>query len=276
MEIDDTNGANALGANAVSGPEPEMDRDAFMRLLVTQIRNQDPMDPMDTRDMMAQLTELTSVEHLIGIEERLSTLQVGTASIANAQVADFVGREVVADASSLRLEEAGSAMGGFELDGQAESVTVTVRDEDGRVVRTMELGDHFPGQHAYRWDGMDDSGVRLDPGRYRVEIEALDEDGAPVGVHTRIRGTVSGVSYEHGYPELVVGEHRVLMGDVREVSDRDDAGPRRATSGAGADGAGEPGEAGAASGEPTLTPSGAMPRVSPEAALAHYEESLIR
>ena len=269
MEIDSTSsGANALGGNGVGEASTDFDRDAFMQLLVTQIRNQDPMDPMDTRDMMAQLTQLTSVEHLIGIEQGVQTLGVASASIANAQVAGFVGKTVTADASSLRLEEAGSAAGAFELDGRASNVTVTIRDEEGRVVRTMELeGDRFAGTHRYEWDGMDDSGTRLPEGRYRVEVSATDGEGQPVGADTEVRGTVTGVSYEHGYPELILdGEHKILMGDVRRVDD----GP-----GGGAGATREPSGASGTSTAPPTAP-GSLPElenpslIDPSVALSSY------
>lgn len=270
MEIDSSNGAsgaNAIGGQGVGGADTDLDRDAFMRLLVTQIRNQDPMDPMDTREMMTQLTQLTSVEHLIGIEDRLATLQVGTASIANSQVAGFVGKTVMADTSNLRVEEAGPIPGAFELEGRAEEVMVTIRDAEGRVVRTMELGPQAPGSRTYEWDGMNDSGERVAEGRYRVEISATSESGAPVTAHTQVRGTVTGVSYEDGYPELILdGEYRVLMGDVREVSGEE---PTASTS------SDEP-----MPDEPTPTslgtPTVAIPDInatSPETAIASYEGS---
>ena len=234
MEID-SNTPAALGGARPTSPETDLDRDAFMRLLVAQIRNQDPMDPMDTRDMMSQLTELTSVEHLIGIEEQLSAVQVGTASVANAQVASFVGRTVEADTSALRLDEAGAASGAFLLDGRAEQVTVTIRDAEGRAVRTFELGEHFAGAHGYSWDGLNDAGARLPAGRYRIELSATDAEGAVVPVHTKVRGAVTGVSYEDGFPELVLDDtHRVRMGDVREVSGGPAPGASRAVDSYGA------------------------------------------
>lgn len=219
MEIDPTRTtASALGGQTVDNASTDLDRDAFMRLLVTQIRNQDPMDPMDTREMMSQLTELTSVEHLIGIEDRIGTLQIASASIANAQVADFVGKTVTADTTNLRVEDTGAVPGAFELDAAAERVTVTIRDAEGRPVRSLELGPHFAGGHGYEWDGMDEAGNRVAPGRYRMEIEAVSEGGHPVAAHARIRGRVTGVSYDDGYPELVLeGGHHVAMGDVRRI-----------------------------------------------------------
>jgi len=232
MQIDNqTTPTGALGGQTPEAPSTDLDRDAFMRLLVTQIRNQDPMDPMDTQQMMSQLTELTSVEQLIGIEDRLGGLQVASASIANAQVADFVGKEVTADTSHLRLEDTGAVPGALTLEGRAEQVTVTIRDAEGRVVRTMELGPQFAGPVGYEWGGNDDGGQRVDPGRYRVEVEAVDADGTPVAVDTRLRGRVTGVSYEDGYPELILdGEHRVAVGDVREVRDPMGASPTTSSS----------------------------------------------
>ncbi|MGF1465974.1 MAG: flagellar hook assembly protein FlgD [Sandaracinaceae bacterium] len=218
MDIDPNSpSAAALGTSAAHTPDTDLDRDAFMRLLVTQIRNQDPMDPMDTKDLMSQLTELTSVEHLIGIEERLGTLQVANAGMANAQVASFVGHQVTADASVLRLDDLGEASGAFQLDADAVQVTATIRAPDGTVVRTLDLGEHLSGNHIYAWDGQTDEGVRAPAGRYSVELAATDAEGNPLEVDAKVEGTIQSVSYEHGYPELVVGEHRVLMGDVREI-----------------------------------------------------------
>lgn len=265
MEIDTRTGANAVGGNGVSGPEPELDRDAFMQLLVTQIRNQDPLDPMETQDMMTQLTELSSVEHLIGIEERIATLQVGTASIANAQVADFVGKTVTADASTLHLGETGDATGAFTLDGRASQVTATVRNADGDVVREIELGETFPGAHTFQWDGRDADGIRLPEGRYQVELSAVGPDGASVPVSAEVQGVVRGISYENGYPELLVGESRVLLGDVREVEEGDGRSPQALATP-------EPRSETPASGTPELTESmrDSLTMSNPEAAIASY------
>ncbi|MGE0787560.1 MAG: flagellar hook assembly protein FlgD [Sandaracinaceae bacterium] len=220
MEINGSSGAAALGTGAAQGAEDtDLDRDAFMRLLVAQIRNQDPMDPMDTREMMTQLTQLTSVEHLIGIEEQISAVQIGTASLANAQVASFVGRTVEADTSNLRLTGTDPASGGYTLSGRAQEVTATIRDADGRVVRTMQLDGLTSGAHAFTWDGRNDEGVRVPEGRYHVDLSATDANGAPIAVDPRVSGRVNSVSYEDGYPELVLdGGFRVMMGDVRRVS----------------------------------------------------------
>ncbi|MCC6875050.1 MAG: flagellar hook assembly protein FlgD [Sandaracinaceae bacterium] len=221
MEIDNNNTAVALGAprSPAAGGNGQLDGGAFMQLLVAQIRNQDPANPMDSRELMTQLTQLTSVEHLIGIEDRLTSLSIASAGIANAQVAGFVGKTVEADTSTLRLEDAGGVSTGFELPAATASTTITIRDQDGDVVRTIELGGQGAGPSELTWDGRDDDGQRLPAGSYRMEVAATDEQGHPLEARTRVRGVVTGISYEQGFPELVIGERRVLMGDVRRVED---------------------------------------------------------
>jgi len=197
--------------------DSQMGRDAFMKLLVTQLQNQDPMDPMDTKQMVTQLSDLTSVEQLVAIEGRMQALEVGVAGMSNAQVSSLVGKNVTADTSTLRIGDDGEAKGAFRLDGSASEVTVTIRGADGEVVRELELGEMLGGEHVYEWDGTNEQGERMPAGRYTVDVAATDEDGTPVSVRREVEGVVQGVSYEDGYPELLVGEARLLLGDVRSI-----------------------------------------------------------
>lgn len=217
---------STLGAPQTDNTSTNLGPDAFMRLLVTQVRNQDPMQPMDTTAMMAQLTQLTEVERLVAIDGRLQNLQISSLGIANAQAADLVGRTVEADTSQMTLLDGGAATGTFELTGASQTTRVEIRDAEGRLVRTLDLGAQGRGTRTFTWDGLDDSGNRADPGRYRISVTAADADGHAVETRTRIRGPVGAVRYEDGYPELVIGEAEVLMGDVRSV----EPAPSRAAS----------------------------------------------
>jgi flagellar basal-body rod modification protein FlgD len=210
---------NGLGAPTSQTTHSGLDGESFMRLLVAQIRHQDPLQPMDTTQMMAQLTQLTSVERLVAIDDRLGELSIATASVANAQATDLVGRTVEADTSQLMLTDVGATSGTFELDGPAATTQVEIRDGSGRVVRTLELGAEGPGPVTFEWDGDDDVGNRLPAGRYRISVTAADEEGRAVDSSTRLRGEVDAVSYDNGFPELVIDEARVLLGDVRSVEE---------------------------------------------------------
>ena len=210
-----SSGLGAPTAESSSGP---LDPASFMRLLVAQIRNQDPLQPMDTTAMMTQLTQLTQVERLVAIDGRLLDLSVATASVANAQAADLAGRTVEADTSQLLVSEGSVSAGAFELDRAASQVRVEIRDASGLVVRTLELGPETAGPVRFEWDAHDEHGGRVSPGRYRISVVAADADGNEVDARTAIRGVVDAVSYEHGYPELEIGGAHVLLGDVRSVA----------------------------------------------------------
>ncbi len=214
---------NALAAPRASARNEQeqapgaMGRDDFMKLLVTQLQNQDPLDPMKAEQMVSQLSELTSVEELVAIEGRMQALEVGIASVANTQVSGLVGKTVRADGTSLILDGSGPVESSFTLEGPAEEVTVTIRDAGGNAVRTMTLDPSMAGEVNFTWDGLDDNGQPLGEGRYRMEITAKAENGQSVGVDTDIRGLVTEVSYDDGFPQLVVGDRRVVLGDVRAI-----------------------------------------------------------
>lgn len=205
-------------ASAPASSAPAVGREAFMQLLVAQMKAQDPLDPMDSRDFITQLSQLTGVEQLTTVADRVASLEIATAGMANTQVASLVGKTVTADASSLRIEEMGQASSSYTLTSEAAATTITIKDPSGHVVRTMELGPGAAGAHAVTWDGNDDAGNRLPAGRYTYEVSAKNAAGNPVAAETKVTGIVSGITYEHGYPELMVGDTQVLLGDVVSIS----------------------------------------------------------
>lgn len=217
MEIGNRPNVMDAASAASTTPKSTLDRDAFLRLLVTQLQNQDPLDPMDAREMVSQLSELTGVEKLESIETQLASLQIASAGMANIQASGLVGRTVTADLSTIRVEGTGDATGVYTLEGTARDVTIKIYDGQGRLVRTLEQPGAVAGSHTYAWDGLDNEGNRVSPGRYRVELSATSASGAPMEVRSEVRGMVTSVTYDGGFPELRIGDTRVLLGDVTSI-----------------------------------------------------------
>lgn len=215
--------ANILASPAVNTGAEEtddrtaLDRDAFLKLLVTQLENQDPLDPMDSREMITQLSELSSVEYLMGIERKLGSLELAGAGSANTEAASLVGKEVVVDGSGMSYDGAGAATASYTLPAAASSVSVTVRNAAGEVVNVAELGARGAGQHDFNWDGSTAAGGRGEPGNYRISVAAVDQNGQSLVTSTDVRGVVQSVSYENGFPELRIGSTSALLGDVRSI-----------------------------------------------------------
>ncbi len=195
----------------------ELGKDEFVRLLLAQLANQDPTAPQDSSAFIAQLASFAQVELLQTANSGLEALVVAQAASNQTQALTLVGRQVAYRADTFTLPETGDVSIGAKLSSKADEVTVTVVDESGKTVRTMRLGAHEAGEIEVRWDGRDDDGNRLPPGDYTVKVTAAKADGEDVPVETIRRARIDGVSFENGYPELIVGDSRIKLSEVLEV-----------------------------------------------------------
>jgi flagellar basal-body rod modification protein FlgD len=146
-------------------------QDRFLKLLTTQLKNQDPLNPLDNAQVTSQLAQISTVS---GIEKLNATLQLllqDSQASQTTQAASLVGHAVLVPGSGLLLQE-GASIGGVEMAGAADKVTVTIKDANGIVVRTLELGALEAGVHNFSWDGKTDNGAQAANGSYTVSIAA--------------------------------------------------------------------------------------------------------
>jgi flagellar basal-body rod modification protein FlgD len=199
-------GSSALGAGE------------FMKLLMAQLSNQDPLQPQDSSAFVAQLAQFTSVQLLQSADSNLGSLLLAQASANQIGDASLVGKDVLFKSGDLSLVAGKAAPVEAHLAGAATQVTVTITDANGKVVRTLPLGAQSAGDVTASWDGLDASGVQLPPGTYHAAIAAADATGKAVSVTEQARGRVTGISFESGYPELLIGGARVKLADVVEIN----------------------------------------------------------
>jgi flagellar basal-body rod modification protein FlgD len=199
-------------------PSSEMGKEAFLKLLVAELKNQDPMDPMQSRDMVAQLATLSSVEKLGGIDTKLGELQATNAANTGLQSAGLIGHNVTGDTSRLSLTSTSNPQGSYELQGKANQVAIQVRDAGGNVVRTITSGAQRLGPQQFLWDGKTDGGTRAPDGSYTFEVAAQDDKGIPVAATTAVSGLVTQITYEGGVPKVVVGGARIPLADITSIA----------------------------------------------------------
>lgn len=162
-------GTSALGPKA-SGDETE---DRFLKLLVAQMRNQDPLNPLDNAQVTAQLAQISTVKGIDKLNASLQKLVDRGESGSTAEAAAMVGRSVLVEGDTLELSESGGARAGFELAAAASSVRVDVVGRNGAVVDSRTLGRLPAGLHTFEWDG--DAGTeRAAAGLYTVRVTATD------------------------------------------------------------------------------------------------------
>ena len=193
-------GATGSGMSGALTGGNTMGKDAFLKLLVAQLRHQDPLKPQDGSEFVAELAQFSSLEQTMAINDRLDMLALQNRGLANTQVAGLVGQ--IATVRGTMVTSDGTGVGApvnFTLGGAADKVTVKITNQSGEVVRTIEVGAKAAGFAKVMWDGRNDSGVVQPAGAYQVSIVAKDANDAPVSVEQETSGTVTGVSFDKGY-----------------------------------------------------------------------------
>lgn len=206
--------ARQQAADAAS--QGELDRNAFLQLLLTQLENQDPLSPLQDHEFVAQLATFSSLEQLESLNAGMQTSLLMNQSLNNSLATNLIGKEILSEGSTVSLGESGPRSFQVELASEAD-LTVLIRDADGNLVRRIELGRAAAGAKSVEWDGLDQSGQRADPGDYTVEVLATGPEGDPVGHSVRIRALVTGVRFENGAGYLILGDQSVPLASVVEV-----------------------------------------------------------
>ncbi len=199
----------------------QLGKQQFLELLVAQMANQDPLNPLDDKQFIAQLAQFSSLEQQMAANEQLTNLQLAQSAMANAQMASLLGREIVARTDSVTVAGDGTPTNiGLRLDADAAQVELRIVDENGKVVRTIKAGPMDKGQQSVTWDGRGDNGALLPKGTYKVEVTAKNSAGDAVTTATEMTGVVTGVTFENGYAELIMGDVRVTPANVVELREQ--------------------------------------------------------
>ena len=150
-------------------------QDRFLTLLVTQMKNQDPLNPMDNAQITSQLAQLSTVHGIDKLNTTLEALKENYQSSQSLQAASLIGHGVLLPGSGIALAE-GKGVFGIDLTAAADSVKVTVRDASGKPVHTIDLGSREIGTFPLAWDGKTDTGAAAADGNYTFIVEATRGD----------------------------------------------------------------------------------------------------
>lgn len=193
MAIAETSSSTSTAASAAAASRTQIaDKfDDFLTLLTTQLQHQDPLSPLDSTKFVEQLVSFTEVEQSINtnahLESLVSLIQGGQAAAA----VGYLGTTVEAEGDRAMPRD-GRAAFSYDLPRQAQSVTITLTDGAGKVVKTA-TGETTPGRHNLIWDGHDANGIPLAEGLYTIAVKAKDAAGNAMPVSTTFVGRVNAV-----------------------------------------------------------------------------------
>jgi len=213
------NGLGFQGKKPTS--EKILGKDDFMRLLVTQLNNQNPLEPLKATDFSSQLAQFSSVEQLFNIQESLqASLDANyllATSINNTLAATVIGKDVRASGNQVYFNGSDSTDLRFDLADDAKEITIEIVDSNGTVVRTIQAQDLKSGENQLSWDGKDNNGVPVAEGSYEFRVTAKDEEGNNITATPFITGTITGVRYGENGATLMLGDVEIALSDVLEI-----------------------------------------------------------
>lgn len=201
--------------------QTDLNRDDFMRLLLTQLQLQDPFEPMENQDMIAQLAQFSSLDQLTGMNDSLEEsidVNVLLGQMQNNNMAtNMIGRTVLLDIPVVRAGGGFEPEMGVQLNEPVTDLKIEFFDAAGNVVATLPQGALPAGEHKFVWDGKNHSGEVVQEGTYAYEMRGTDALGNALTLPGFVVGTVDAVRYADGIAWLQVNGEDALMAQVREV-----------------------------------------------------------
>lgn len=211
-------GASAPGtaaAPAAGGPEAEQ---RFLKLLVTQLNNQDPLNPLDNAQLTSQLAQMSTVSGIEKLNNAFASLVSQSTASQVLQSASLIGRSVMVPSQAVQLTPGAAVPFSLELAQSAGAVQVNVTDANGQLVRSFDAGALPAGPNALTWDGLGNAQAALPAGVYTLSAAALGGDGAATAATvltfarvTSVAQTAAGVSLD------LAGGGRASLADVRQI-----------------------------------------------------------
>ena len=210
---------NVLSKLARSEPVQKAEEDMqgrFLKLLTTQLRNQDPMNPMENAELTSQLAQMSTVDGIERLNKMVQSFFDSQASNEGINAAALIGRGVLVEGQQMVLTEAGG-IGGFEIDGPADRVTLTVTDSSGLPVKQMVFDSIEAGSHNFIWDGTAEDGSRAADGVYTLSLSATLGDEKLQG-RTLQFGPVTSVVRGPRGADLQVGDLGLFkLDDIKQI-----------------------------------------------------------
>ena len=204
-----TSAVNSASAAAAAGASATTHKTAstlgvqdFLTLMTSQLKNQDPTKPMDSTAMVAQLAQFGTVS---GVNQMNTTLGALSDSLRSSQAlsgATMVGHNIVAQADTANYAGTGTLIGGVDVPSGAASVTLTINDAAGQVVRHLTVP-AASGQQGFKWDGKTDGGVQSGPGTYTLKAVA-NVGGKTQALTTSVAAQVQSVSLDSSGTNLTL------------------------------------------------------------------------
>lgn len=193
-----------------------LDKEAFLLLLITELKNQNPLDPMDNKDFIAQLTQFSTLEQITNMTKSIQnflTLQQGA---LQAQAASLIGKYAVVQTNQIAVSSGVAESIVFELE-QAAPVVIRIYDSNGNLVKEATSSSLDAGTHAYVWDARNNSGLTVSDGTYTYTVSKINSDGSETEIGGVEGGKIESVKFKSNQIYVYIGGKEYPLTSVVEI-----------------------------------------------------------
>jgi len=194
-----------------------LSKDDFMKLFVTQMKNQDPLAPQDSNAMVAQLAQITQVEQSYNTNTNLKNMLDAINSSSSMSAVSFIGKSVLAQGNQVALVSGSPSQLNFNLSETADQVGIVIKDANGLTVRTLTQSKTAAGDGTVAWDGKDGNGNLMPSGNYYFSVAGLKKDGSSFSGTPYIKAVVDGMKLDQGGTVLTAGGLTIPLASVVSV-----------------------------------------------------------
>ena len=206
--------ANVVGTSTSStaADTKSLGKDDFMKLLLAQLKNQDPLKPMEGTDFAAQLAQFSSLEQLSNLNTEMKSQGVNQMTLGYAQSVNMIGKTVVAQNGNTIQVDGDAANVNYQLAGDANAVNITIYDKDGNLVQTIQESGKKAGLNTATWNT-----GSVPKGTYTYQVSATDISGKDVTANAMVTGVATAAHFKSNVISLTVNGQEVPLSDVVSV-----------------------------------------------------------
>jgi len=224
--ISDTGGIQGINLSEIGLNTPlkaekdKSEKNEFLQLFVTQLRNQNPLEPRDGAEYLGQLAQFSTLEGIRNMETAFNKIANSLNSNQALQASSLVGKNVEVKTDNGLYQQGSSVKGTIDVPAYATNVQMEIRNEQGEVIKTVKMNAVDKGELAFAWDGLDDTGMAQPSGVYRF-IAKANVQGQETQIDTYLSANVDSVTInKNGQPVTlnVSGYGKISMDDIKTIS----------------------------------------------------------
>jgi len=205
----------------------KLDKDDFLKIMINQMKYQDPTKPFDAEKMATEMSQITSMEQLQNMNKTLTVMTTNQTPMQRLQMTGMIGKTVTLDRNRFPHTEGQNSTVSFTLPEDAVKTKVTLMGDGGDPVFTKDLGIQDAGNISFTWDGIRTSGLPAKSGNYTIRVDAENAQGKIIATKTQSQARIIGVAFDGQDPAFIIGDARsqqkVPLGNIMKVEEESDA-----------------------------------------------------